>query len=741
MDEPRFWQLIDRAREARGRFAESLGALLVPLEEAALFGFQHELERKLAQSDRAALAGAAYLVLDTCSEQRFAEFRAWLVAQGPGTFARVLADPDSLAELEWERTPELPELLSAARAAWRERTGCDDFLARLPDVEIADVPFGEDEGMCLDGRPNRPLLARRYPRLAAKLERDGARTPSQRLAPRALTDLRSGDAAIRADARARLLRGLDQLCALDVGALVEQACDPAAPERAFLVRLLSELCVPASAHWVLAGFDLDAPLLSGYFDRAPALAERYAAVEQALPALLALLSDPDPLVRGNTAMCVSWFARSATRVRRALALALDRERDPRVVSSLLFALTLQDHYLHEESSAALLVTELSEPPPVCHAACIALYGMGDEPSAAALAGIERLLATDCAPAAGIPWNDGDLASLGVLALRARLPARAPEVERVLFTLLERARAGELVSEAAATQALPALLWLLTSRQDQEPALDPRLGRLLALVGDRPSLASPSLRKTLGALELPGGRAVDAALALAGDLELALELLENAVARDPEGAARRADALAAEVEHATPGGLLVAAAVLAAERAGGEPSPALDALAQGTLSAPALEPFFARFLSRVGEARRDAVLGDLCGRRFVPRWAAEPVSRLDVLLEGLLPLVGHTAREQLLEAAVGVNWRVVLRLSRDYPSRRVVAALLPRIAESLHDLGRWSPESVEQALERDARALCAIGAEAEHAVRQAPEASGGAAQRLLERFHSLRSQRT
>lgn len=738
MDEPRFWQLIDRARETRGQFADSLGALLVELEDAALFGFQHELEQKLALSDRAELAGAAYLVLGSCSEQRFAELRAWLIAQGPGAFARVLADPDSLAELEWERTPELPELLSAARAAWLERTGCDDFLARLPDVEIDDAPFGEDEGMCLDGRPNRPLLARRYPRLAAKLERDGARTPSQRLAPRALTDLRAGDAAIRADARAHLLRGLDQLCALDVGALVEQACDPAAPERAFLVRLLSDLCVPVSAHWALQGFDLEAPLLSGYFDRAPALAERYAAVEHALPALLTLLADPDPLVRSNAAMCVSWFAHSAARVQRALARALDRERDPRVISSLLFALALQDHYLHEEASAPLLAAKLSEPPPVCHAACIALYGQGDEPSLAALAGIERLLATDCAPVAGIPWNDGDLASLGVLALRARLPAHAPEVERLLFSLLERARAGALDCDAAAARALPTLLWLLTSRPDRAPALDPRLGRLLALVGERPSLASPSLRKTLCALELPGGVAVDAALALAGEIELALDLLENAVARDPESVARRAVALATEVEHATRAGLLVAAAVFAAEKAGAEPSPALDALAQGTLSAPALEPFFARFLSRVGEARRDALLDDLRRRRLVPRWAAEPVSRLDLLLEGLLPLVGHTAREQLLEAAAGVNWRLVLGLSRSYPSQRVVTALLPRIAESLEDLGRWAPDAVEQALERDARALSAIGAEAEHAVRQAPAATSGAGQKLLQRVLALRS---
>lgn len=762
VDESRFWQLIDRARRARASFLVSLREHLAELSNDELFGFQHELERQLALSDRANLAVASCLVFGSWSEARFHGFRAWLVAQGQSAFEAALEDPDSIGELDWERPPELPELSSAARAAWRARTGRDDFLEALPDVEDDEVPFGDDEGVCSHGAPDLARLARRFPRLAAKLASSPSSAPEGRLPPRALTDLRDADAEVRAGARLQLQRSLDCLRAEDVGTLIEQASDPDHAERAFLVRLLSDLCVADSGRWALEGFDVDSPLLEGYFDQAPLLRERYEAVEHALPALLALLSDASAEIRGNAAMCVSWFSRSAERVRAALARALPIEREPLVVAGLLLALALQDRYLHDEASLPLIEANLGEPGPVGVAASLALYGYGDEPAPEALRGIEGLLSGSLDPVAGLPWNDGDLATLGVMALGERLPAEAERVERLFFSLIERADA----SCPAAAHALPLLLWLVSPRERGAGEPDPRLARLLRVLSDKPALATPRVWHALAALGLPdtvaalaaydaktrGAHPLDAALELIGafgsverGLASAFEVARAAVGDSAPGTSARARQLAAALSlPAAPAeptrllpetaraALLVAAAVLAAEQTGESPPPSLDPLAEALLGAtPALVPFFARYLQRLGEERQRSVLDPLAARRFEPRWGRATTFQLEQLLAEVLPALGPGVREQLLERCLDSNWRVVLNLSPRFPSRRVVAALLPRVESSLVDLERWAPEAVPQAVERDAEALARIGNEAKTALCGAPAPAEAAARKLHE----------
>lgn len=164
-----FWALVDEARGGTDADADGTAGRLVQQlarrPPAEIARFDRHLRRVLAASHRADLWGAAYLVNGGCSDDGFAAFRGWLIAQGRPAFAGAVADPDTLAALAQVTRAavtgaelECPAMLSVAGRAYAAAGGTQ--LPPDPDPvpvpELADFWDFDDEGE----------MRRRFPRLA-----------------------------------------------------------------------------------------------------------------------------------------------------------------------------------------------------------------------------------------------------------------------------------------------------------------------------------------------------------------------------------------------------------------------------------------------------------------------------------------------------------------------------------------------------------------------------------------------
>lgn len=151
MDKQTFWKLIETARaEAARAAADDVAAraarLLAGRPAAEIAAAQQVLWDLLAESYRAPLWAAAYVINGGCSDDGFDYFRGWLLTQGEEAFAAALRDPDSLAAhpVVREAAAEGLELwdeeaLSIAWRAYESATGselpADSFTIRYPPLD------------------------------------------------------------------------------------------------------------------------------------------------------------------------------------------------------------------------------------------------------------------------------------------------------------------------------------------------------------------------------------------------------------------------------------------------------------------------------------------------------------------------------------------------------------------------------------------------------------------------------
>ncbi|MFJ6381287.1 DUF4240 domain-containing protein [Kitasatospora sp. NPDC092039] len=105
MDAQPFWKLVEdaRCRVSDPADGDAVAAMAVNLLSTQprdeIIAADRVLRELLAHSYRNPLWAAAYLINGGCSDDAFDYFRGWLIMQGRRVFERVLADPDSLAEL------------------------------------------------------------------------------------------------------------------------------------------------------------------------------------------------------------------------------------------------------------------------------------------------------------------------------------------------------------------------------------------------------------------------------------------------------------------------------------------------------------------------------------------------------------------------------------------------------------------------------------------------------------------
>ena len=164
MDENGFWRLVDEARGAE------------PVDEATLTRLRERLDELSAADTLAALThfdqarhraytwdlwAAGYLVCGGMGDDSFHDFRQWLIAQGRDVYERVLADPDTLADVstdEEEIDSGVGELYGYEFTTALERKGVPVPPGGGDNAEPAGEEFGEDDD---------DWFAARFPRLWA----------------------------------------------------------------------------------------------------------------------------------------------------------------------------------------------------------------------------------------------------------------------------------------------------------------------------------------------------------------------------------------------------------------------------------------------------------------------------------------------------------------------------------------------------------------------------------------------
>jgi hypothetical protein len=133
-----FWETIADARRATSKLVDVPSYLVDVLsrkEESQIVDYGFHFRNCMDQAYDANLWLGAVVILGGCGDDRFTDFRCWLIAQGREAFESALADPDSLADLEnFEGDYGYPILFclgSVARQAFCKRVAGDpdDFDA------------------------------------------------------------------------------------------------------------------------------------------------------------------------------------------------------------------------------------------------------------------------------------------------------------------------------------------------------------------------------------------------------------------------------------------------------------------------------------------------------------------------------------------------------------------------------------------------------------------------------------
>ena len=101
------------------------------LPENEIVDFSNHFRDCLNRSNDGCLWVAASVMMGGCGDDSFDYFRGWLIAQGQRVFEAVLAEPDSMAELDCiphdPRSARLEEMLGVVADAYQHRTGSEDF--------------------------------------------------------------------------------------------------------------------------------------------------------------------------------------------------------------------------------------------------------------------------------------------------------------------------------------------------------------------------------------------------------------------------------------------------------------------------------------------------------------------------------------------------------------------------------------------------------------------------------------
>jgi hypothetical protein len=166
-DDVLFWKVVDSTTSLESEPDKQLAALHTALSKLSLeqigryeSSFDSEMKRSFSWD----LWGAAYVIHGGASDDSFEYFRCWLISKGKRVFEKVLADPDSLADI---LTPDVRGVLEfedfayVARKTWGEKSGKPGN--EMPNAALMLYLDRQPTGIPFDENP--ASLAKRYPKL------------------------------------------------------------------------------------------------------------------------------------------------------------------------------------------------------------------------------------------------------------------------------------------------------------------------------------------------------------------------------------------------------------------------------------------------------------------------------------------------------------------------------------------------------------------------------------------------
>ncbi|MEU6071990.1 DUF4240 domain-containing protein [Streptomyces sp. NPDC047082] len=119
MDTEAFWRLLGTAEDSGEPLDDAVAAQLAAMPAEEILAFEHRFTQLRHAIHRWDVWAAAYLIGGGCSDDRFCDFTAGLVALGPHWYNRANACPDELAEH--------PAVQAAAATGDQEAVFAEDF--------------------------------------------------------------------------------------------------------------------------------------------------------------------------------------------------------------------------------------------------------------------------------------------------------------------------------------------------------------------------------------------------------------------------------------------------------------------------------------------------------------------------------------------------------------------------------------------------------------------------------------
>jgi hypothetical protein len=173
MTAPEFWQVIQQGKssvKATGEIPAWLTSYLRERTVDYIVAFEEQLHEHSCLAYDARLWAAAGLMLGLCSDDKFCDFRGWLIAQGKRVFESSLESPDTLADVGNidgdSGKPLLSQMLYAPTKAYRQKI-CNE-IADLQVCYRKPVLLNQDTW-----NGDRSKLPNMFPRLFAKYGEGG----------------------------------------------------------------------------------------------------------------------------------------------------------------------------------------------------------------------------------------------------------------------------------------------------------------------------------------------------------------------------------------------------------------------------------------------------------------------------------------------------------------------------------------------------------------------------------------
>jgi len=160
-----FWAIVDASRaEEQEDQLEKLRKRLNKLPQSEIIDFYQHYYHRLQEAYRWDLWGAAYIINGGCSDDWFAYFRDWLIAQGREVYETALQDPESLRNVATPEEADFEDFRYVMHEVFEEKFEQD--LAEVP--QLADL--SESEGEPVGSEWEEEELNDLFPKLSAWIQ-------------------------------------------------------------------------------------------------------------------------------------------------------------------------------------------------------------------------------------------------------------------------------------------------------------------------------------------------------------------------------------------------------------------------------------------------------------------------------------------------------------------------------------------------------------------------------------------